>query len=105
MWYPAQFADLRHMILARSGDEAAYVASLSRCRPWDAQGGKSKSTFIKTRDDRFIVKTLSAAEKRSFQVWSSNVLIQLLKQHHWSCTFRTCKGWLVQGILPMNALA
>ena len=33
---------------------------------WEPRGGKSASFFAKTRDDRFIVKQLSAAERRSF---------------------------------------
>jgi hypothetical protein len=37
-----------------------------RCRKWAASGGKSNAYFAKTRDDRFIVKSLSKAEKASF---------------------------------------
>jgi hypothetical protein len=36
-------------------------------RRWEPRGGKSNSFFAKTRDDRFIVKQLSPAERRSFQ--------------------------------------
>ncbi len=36
------------------------------CR-WEPRGGKSNSFFAKTRDDRFIVKQLSLAERKSFQ--------------------------------------
>ena len=38
-----------------------------RCRPWSAAGGKSRAYFVKTADDRFIVKQLQASEKRSVQ--------------------------------------
>ena len=48
------------------GGEAAYLASLSRCRPWEARGGKTRSYFAKTCDDRYIVKQLQPSEKRSF---------------------------------------
>ena len=34
---------------------------------WEPRGGKSNSFFAKTRDDRFIVKQLSLAERKSFQ--------------------------------------
>ncbi len=37
-----------------------------RCRKWAASGGKSNAYFAKTRDDRYIVKSLSKAEKASF---------------------------------------
>ena len=41
------------------------------CR-WEPRGGKSNSFFAKTRDDRFIVKQLSAAERKSFQELAPN---------------------------------
>ncbi|GJN25925.1 hypothetical protein PR202_gb13811 [Eleusine coracana subsp. coracana] len=46
--------------------EIAYIASLSRCKRWDAQGGKSKAFFAKTMDDRFIVKQIKKTEFESF---------------------------------------
>lgn len=33
---------------------------------WDATGGKSGSAFLKTRDDRFIMKQLSKVELEAF---------------------------------------
>jgi 1-phosphatidylinositol-3-phosphate 5-kinase len=63
-YYAPQFAELRRRCC--DGGEAAFLASLSRCRPWQAQGGKSRSYFAKTADDRFIVKQLSGPEKKSF---------------------------------------
>ncbi|BDA49325.1 probable 1-phosphatidylinositol-3-phosphate 5-kinase FAB1C [Coccomyxa sp. Obi] len=67
VWFPAQFAELRRMCLSHCGGEAAFCASLSRCHRWEPRGGKSNSFFAKTRDDRFIVKQLSLAERKSFQ--------------------------------------
>ncbi|GFP81328.1 putative 1-phosphatidylinositol-3-phosphate 5-kinase fab1d [Phtheirospermum japonicum] len=46
--------------------EVDYIASLSRCRNWDAKGGKSKSFFAKTLDDRFIIKEIKRTEFDSF---------------------------------------
>ena len=36
--------------------EVEYIRSLSACMYWMARGGKSGSTFCKTKDDRFILK-------------------------------------------------
>ncbi|OVA12306.1 Chaperonin Cpn60/TCP-1 [Macleaya cordata] len=46
--------------------ELDYIASLSRCKNWDAKGGKSGSFFVKTLDDRFIVKQIKKTEFDSF---------------------------------------
>ncbi|KAJ3687908.1 hypothetical protein LUZ61_017072 [Rhynchospora tenuis] len=46
--------------------EMAYIISLSRCKKWDAQGGKSKAFFAKTMDERFIIKQIKRAEFESF---------------------------------------
>ncbi|KAJ1969197.1 Mitochondrial distribution and morphology protein 12 [Dispira parvispora] len=46
--------------------ELAYIESLSRCAKWHASGGKSGSGFLKTADNRFIVKELSKPELDSF---------------------------------------
>ncbi|KAJ4965632.1 hypothetical protein NE237_017481 [Protea cynaroides] len=46
--------------------ELDYIASLSRCKNCDDKGGKSKSFFAKTLDDRFIVKEIEKTEFESF---------------------------------------
>ncbi|XP_020261935.1 1-phosphatidylinositol-3-phosphate 5-kinase FAB1A-like isoform X2 [Asparagus officinalis] len=46
--------------------EMAYIASLSHCKKWDAQGGKSKAVFEKTMDDRLIIKQIKKPEFESF---------------------------------------
>lgn len=61
--YANQFRDLRSRCCP---SELDYIASLSRCRNWDAKGGKSKSFFAKTLDDRFIVKEIKKTEFESF---------------------------------------
>lgn len=52
--------------------EVDYIASLSRCRKWDAKGGKSKSLFAKTLDDRFIIKEIQRTEFDSFLKFGPN---------------------------------
>lgn len=61
--YANQFRDLRSCCCP---SELAYIDSLSRCRNWDAKGGKSKSFFAKTLDDRFIIKEIKKTEFDSF---------------------------------------
>lgn len=62
-YYAKQFIALRARCC---GGEMEYIRSLSRCKTWGAQGGKSKAYFAKTLDDRFIVKQVSSPEKYSF---------------------------------------
>ncbi|XP_057973777.1 putative 1-phosphatidylinositol-3-phosphate 5-kinase FAB1D isoform X2 [Malania oleifera] len=61
--YANQFHDLRSRCCP---SELDYIASLSHCRNWDAKGGKSKSFFAKTLDDRFIIKEIKKTEFDSF---------------------------------------
>jgi 1-phosphatidylinositol-3-phosphate 5-kinase len=61
--YANEFRDLRSRCCP---SEVDYIASLSRCRNWDAKGGKSKSLFAKTLDDRFIIKEIKKTEFDSF---------------------------------------
>ncbi|WFD27134.1 1-phosphatidylinositol-3-phosphate 5-kinase [Malassezia nana] len=62
IFFAEQFDALRHMC----GCDTQFVLSLSRCVKWDSQGGKSGSAFLKTRDDRFVVKQLSRMELDGF---------------------------------------
>lgn len=62
IFFAEQFDALRHMC----GCDTQLVHSLSRCVKWDSQGGKSGSAFLKTRDDRFVVKQLSRTELDGF---------------------------------------
>jgi len=55
VYYAKQFDLLRR----RCGlFDDVFLKSLSRSANWDAEGGKSKSNFWKTADDKFIIKTL-----------------------------------------------
>eukprot|EP00879_Flechtneria_rotunda_P010433 GHRR01010909.1.p1 GENE.GHRR01010909.1~~GHRR01010909.1.p1 ORF type:complete len:2140 (+),score=1004.14 GHRR01010909.1:414-6833(+) len=74
-YFAPQFAELRRRCIA--GGEAAYITSLCRCRKWASRGGKSNAYFAKTRDDRFIVKSLSKPEK----VGSCSVEVFNLQRH------------------------
>ncbi|KAG0232821.1 1-phosphatidylinositol-3-phosphate 5-kinase [Actinomortierella wolfii] len=62
IFYMEQF----HALRKSSGCEYSYIQSLARCMKWDASGGKSGSSFLKTRDDRFIMKQLSKVELEAF---------------------------------------
>lgn len=53
-YYAKQFDALRR----RCGIDDIFLKSLGRSSNWAAEGGKSRSNFWKTSDDRFIIKTL-----------------------------------------------
>ncbi|OAY62716.1 1-phosphatidylinositol-3-phosphate 5-kinase FAB1B [Ananas comosus] len=46
--------------------ELDFVRSLSRCKKWGAQGGKSNVFFAKSLDDRFVIKQVTKTELESF---------------------------------------
>ncbi|XP_021727305.1 putative 1-phosphatidylinositol-3-phosphate 5-kinase FAB1C [Chenopodium quinoa] len=48
-----------------------FVRSLSRCRRWSAQGGKSNVYFAKSMDERFIIKQVTKTELESFQEFAA----------------------------------
>jgi 1-phosphatidylinositol-3-phosphate 5-kinase len=54
VYYAKQFDALRR----RCGISDLFLKSLIYSVNWSAQGGKSRSNFWKTRDDRFIIKSL-----------------------------------------------
>lgn len=54
VYYAKQFDALRR----RCGINELFLRSLTRSMNWSAQGGKSKSNFWKTSDERFIIKSL-----------------------------------------------
>ncbi|KAI9038561.1 1-phosphatidylinositol-3-phosphate 5-kinase FAB1 [Aspergillus affinis] len=62
VFYAEQFDALRK----KCGVSERIVESLSRCAKWDSRGGKTKSLFLKTLDDRFILKSLAAIETQAF---------------------------------------
>ncbi|KAI0507850.1 hypothetical protein KFK09_013978 [Dendrobium nobile] len=80
-----QFYALRRMCCP---SEQAYISSLSRCRKWDAQGGKSKAFFAKTMDDRFIIKQIKRAELDSFLKFAQDYFKHIT--HSLSTGSQTC---------------
>ncbi|TVU09488.1 hypothetical protein EJB05_42964 [Eragrostis curvula] len=62
-YFAKQFAALRKKCCLSDID---YIRSLSRCKRWSAQGGKSNVYFAKTMDDRFIIKQVTKTELDSF---------------------------------------
>ncbi|ODV78105.1 uncharacterized protein CANTADRAFT_55312 [Suhomyces tanzawaensis NRRL Y-17324] len=62
IFYSEQFEAFRRAC----GNNDNFIQSLSRCIKWNSNGGKSGSNFLKTLDDRYIVKELSKSELESF---------------------------------------
>lgn len=52
IFYAEQFDALRR----KCGVAERIIESLSRCLKWDSRGGKTKSVFLKTLDDRLVLK-------------------------------------------------
>ncbi|OCK86087.1 hypothetical protein K432DRAFT_421271 [Lepidopterella palustris CBS 459.81] len=68
IFYAQSFDALRR----KCGVADRFVESLSRCSKWDSKGGKSKSLFLKTLDDRFVLKSLSPIEVNAFFRFAPN---------------------------------
>lgn len=62
IFYAEQFDALRR----KCGVADRIVESLSRCLKWDSRGGKTRAVFLKTLDDRFVLKALSSVETAAF---------------------------------------
>ncbi|XP_058007519.1 1-phosphatidylinositol-3-phosphate 5-kinase FAB1B-like isoform X2 [Hevea brasiliensis] len=62
-YYAKRFEALRRVCCP---SELDFIRSLSRCKKWGAQGGKSNVFFAKTLDDRFIIKQVTKTELESF---------------------------------------
>ncbi|XP_058730684.1 putative 1-phosphatidylinositol-3-phosphate 5-kinase FAB1C [Vicia villosa] len=63
-YFAKQFDSLRKKCCP---NEVDYVRSLTRCRRWSAQGGKSNAYFAKSLDERFIIKQVTKTELESFE--------------------------------------
>jgi 1-phosphatidylinositol-3-phosphate 5-kinase len=68
IFYAESFDALRR----KCGIADRFVESLSRSLKWDSKGGKTKSLFLKTLDDRFVLKSLSQVEVNSFFKFAPN---------------------------------
>ncbi|KAF2765664.1 hypothetical protein EJ03DRAFT_279516 [Teratosphaeria nubilosa] len=62
IFYAESFDALRR----RCGVADRFVESMSRCLKFDSKGGKTKSLFLKTLDNRFIIKSLQEIELKAF---------------------------------------
>ena len=62
IFYAESFDALRR----RCGVAERFVESLSRCLKFDSKGGKTKSLFLKTLDNRFYIKSLQEVELKAF---------------------------------------
>ncbi|KAK3025142.1 hypothetical protein RJ639_043924 [Escallonia herrerae] len=62
-YYAKRFEALRRICCPSEMD---FIRSLSRCKKWGAQGGKSNVFFAKTLDERFIIKQVTKTELESF---------------------------------------
>ncbi|KAF2721768.1 hypothetical protein K431DRAFT_284459 [Polychaeton citri CBS 116435] len=62
IFYAESFDALRR----KCGIADRFVESMSRCFKFDSKGGKTKSLFLKTLDNRFIVKSLQEVELKAF---------------------------------------
>ncbi|EKD12669.1 phosphatidylinositol-4-phosphate 5-Kinase [Drepanopeziza brunnea f. sp. 'multigermtubi' MB_m1] len=60
------FAEQFDAVRRKCGVSDRIVESLSRCLKWDSKGGKTKSVFLKTLDDRLVIKSLSQVETAAF---------------------------------------
>lgn len=67
-YFAKQFDAIRRKCCA---DELDYIRSLSRCKRWSAQGGKSNVYFAKTLDDRFVIKQVTRTELDSFEDYAA----------------------------------
>ncbi|KAJ1676929.1 Mitochondrial distribution and morphology protein 12 [Spiromyces aspiralis] len=56
---------------------------MSRCVPWEASGGKSGSAFLKTLDDRYLIKQISKQEMSAFLKFAP---------HYFRHMYRTYRG-------------
>ena len=63
-YFAKQFDKLRKKCCP---NEVDFVRSLSRCKRWSAQGGKSNVYFAKSLDERFIIKQVTKTELDSFE--------------------------------------
>ncbi|KAL8463579.1 hypothetical protein ACS0TY_034291 [Phlomoides rotata] len=63
-YFAKQFESLRRKCCP---NEVDFVRSMSRCKRWSAQGGKSNVYFAKSFDERFIIKQVTKTELASFE--------------------------------------
>ncbi|KAL0948446.1 hypothetical protein HGRIS_011019 [Hohenbuehelia grisea] len=91
VYYAKQFDLLRR----RCGLEDVFLKSMARSANWAAEGGKSKSNFWKTSDDRFIIKTLVNA----WNVADLQVLLELAPSYFRYMEFTASRATVLAKLL------
>ncbi|KAI7871240.1 hypothetical protein BDF14DRAFT_1764825 [Spinellus fusiger] len=66
IFFSEQFDALRR----NCGCDESYILSLANCIKWDSSGGKSGSAFLKTKDDRLLMKQMSRYELDAFLLFA-----------------------------------
>ncbi|XVE97820.1 hypothetical protein REPUB_Repub03eG0051900 [Reevesia pubescens] len=89
-YYAKRFESLRRTCCP---SELDFIRSLSRCKKWGAQGGKSNVFFAKTLDDRFIIKQVTKTELESFIKFGSAYFMYLSNSINTRCP--TCLAKIV----------
>ncbi|KAJ9708382.1 hypothetical protein PVL29_000432 [Vitis rotundifolia] len=84
-YFAKQFDTLRKKCCP---NEVDFVRSLSRCKRWSAQGGKSNVYFAKSLDERFIIKQVTKTELVSFEKFAPEYFKYL--KHSLSSGSPTC---------------
>ncbi|CAC5388449.1 PIKFYVE [Mytilus coruscus] len=79
IYFAEHFRKLRKLIFP-AGEEM-FIRSLSRCKMWEAKGGKSGSKFCKTDDQRFILKQMSGAEIDVFEKFGPEYFTYMNKSY------------------------
>ncbi|XP_036361555.1 1-phosphatidylinositol 3-phosphate 5-kinase isoform X2 [Octopus sinensis] len=77
--FAEHFRQLRSLVFPAGED--VFIRSMNHCQHWSAKGGKSRSAFSKTCDNRFILKQMSNAEAVSFQVFAPNYFQYITKAY------------------------
>ncbi|XBW37574.1 hypothetical protein QEN19_003155 [Hanseniaspora menglaensis] len=72
IFFADQFDALRRASGCHLENSSEFIQSLSRCFKWDSSGGKSGSVFLKTLDDRFVLKEMSGSEVDAFVQFAPN---------------------------------
>lgn len=60
-------------------NEMDFIQSLSRCRKWSADGGKSNVYFAKSLDERFIIKQVTKTEFDAFEKFAPDYFKYLME--------------------------
>lgn len=97
-YFAKQFEALRKTCCA---NELDFIRSLSRCRKWGAQGGKSNVFFAKTLDERFIIKQVTKTELESFIKFAPSYFKYLSESINIGCPTCLAKILGIYQVLPV----